>query len=236
MESRLIVLDDREAASVLAAELASLHLSRAIAKDGHASFMVSGGSSPARMLSLLSQDALDWASVTVGLVDERWVSPDHPGSNEKGVREKLLKGPAAAARFIPMKTDDADPASAVADRAAAYAPHVLPISCILLGIGPDAHTASWYPGSMGLDQAMYPEEGAIIAAVDAGNTPVSGDFHQRMTLTAGPICSAASAILLMFGEDKRSALEQSLKGDEKQFPVRRAIEGLGRRLSIIWAP
>ena len=236
MESRLIVLDDREAASALAAELASLHLSRAIAKDGRASFMVSGGSSPARMLSLLSQDALDWARVTVGLVDERWVTPDNPGSNEKGVREKLLKGPAAAAQFIPMKTDAAEPASAVEDRAAAYSPHLAPISCILLGIGPDAHTASWYPGSIGLDQAMYPEDGAVIAAIDAGNTPVSGEFHQRMTLTAGPICNAASAILLMFGEDKRSALEQSLKGDEMLFPVRRAIEGLGSRLSIIWAP
>ncbi|PKP83595.1 MAG: 6-phosphogluconolactonase [Alphaproteobacteria bacterium HGW-Alphaproteobacteria-18] len=236
MESRLIVLDDREAASALAAELASLHISRALAKYGHASFMVSGGTSPARMLSLLSQEAIDWSSVTVGLVDERWVAPDHPGSNEKGVRDKLLKGPAAAAQFIPMKTDAADPASAVADRAAAYAPHLAPISCVLLGIGPDAHTASWYPGSIGLEQALYPKDGAVISAVDAGNTPVSGEFHQRMTLTAQPICNAASAILLMFGEDKRSALEQSLKGDEKQFPVRRAIEGLGNRLSIIWAP
>lgn len=236
MESRLIVLDDREAASALASELAALHLSRAIAKDGHASFMVSGGTSPARMLSLLSQEALDWGNVTVGLVDERWVDPNHPGSNEKGVREKLLKGPAAAASFIPMKTSDADPASAVAGRAAAYAPHLSPISCVLLGIGPDAHTASWYPGSIGIEHALYPEEGALLAAIDAGNTPVSGEFHQRMTLTAEPICNAASGILLMFGEDKRTALEQSLKGDEKQFPVRRAIEGLGSRLSIIWAP
>lgn len=236
MESRLIVLDDREAASALAAELASLHLSRAITKDGHASLMVSGGSTPARMFSLLSQDQLDWPRVTVGLVDERWVSPDNPGSNEKSVRDKLLKGPAAAAQFIPMNTDAAGPASAVAERAAAYAPHTSPISCLLLGIGPDAHTASWYPGSIGIDQAMYPEDGAILAAIDASNTPVSGDFHQRMTLTAGPVCNAASAILLMFGEDKRSALEQSLKGDEKLFPVRRAIEGLGNRLSIIWAP
>lgn len=236
MESRLIVLDDREAASALASELAALHLSRAIAKDGHASFMVSGGTSPARMFALLSQEALDWGNVTVGLVDERWVATDHPGSNEKGVRDKLLKGLAASAQFIPMKTDEAEPASAVSERAAAYGPHLAPISCVLLGIGPDAHTASWYPGSIGLEQAMYPRDGAVIAAIDAGNTPVAGEFRQRMTLTAGPICSAASGILLMFGEDKRSALEQSLKGDETQFPVRRAIEGLGNRLSIIWAP
>lgn len=236
MESRLIVLDDREAASALAAELASLHLSRALAKDGRASLMVSGGSTPARMFTLLSQDALDWENVTIGLVDERWVDPDHPGSNEKSVREKLLKGNAAAATFLPMKTADAEPASAVEDRTAAYAPYLVPISCVVLGIGPDGHTASWYPGSIGLQQALHPEDGADIAAIDAGNTPVAGEFHQRMTLTAGPICKASSAILLMFGEDKRSALEQSLKGDETLYPVRRAIEGLGSRLSIIWAP
>lgn len=236
MEARMIVLDDREAASVLAAELASLHISRALAKDGSASFMVSGGSTPARMLSLLSQEALDWSKVTVGLVDERWVSSDDPGSNEKGVTEKLLIGRAAAARFLPMKTQEAEPASAVVERSAAYAPYLRPISCVLLGIGPDAHTASWYPGSIGLEQAMHPGNGAVIAAVDAGNSPVAGEYRHRMTLTADPICGAASAILLMFGEDKRAALEKSLIGDEMQFPVRRAIEGLGNRLSIIWAP
>lgn len=236
MDARLIVLDDREAASALAAELAVLQLSRCVARDGKASFMVSGGTTPARMFSLLAEEALDWEKVTVGLVDERWVNPDHPGSNEKSVREKLLKEAASAARFLPMKTADADPASAVASCAAAYAPFLSPISCILLGMGPDGHTASWFPGSAGLEQAMYPKDGAKMAAIDAGNSPVAGEFPYRMTLTAEPVCNAESAILLIFGEDKRTALDHALTGDEKLYPVRRAIEGLGRRLSIIWAP
>lgn len=236
MDARFIVLDDREAASVLASELAALQLSRAIAQRGQASFMVSGGTTPGRMFSLLSQERLEWEKIAIGLVDERWVAPDHPGSNEKSVREKLLKGPASAAVFLPMKTADAEPASAVDSRSAAYGPHLSPPSCVLLGMGPDGHTASWFPGATGLEQAMYPEGGAIIAAIDAGNTPVAGEFHHRMTLTAGPICAAESGILLIFGEDKRTALEHALKGNEQLFPVRRAIEGLGRRLSIIWAP
>ncbi len=236
MDARFIILDDREEASALAAELVALRLSRAIAANGRASFMVSGGTTPARMLHLLSEEKLDWAHVTIGLVDERWVSPDHPGSNEKGVREKLLRGAATAATFLPMKTSATEPASAVADRSATYAPHLDPASCVLLGIGPDGHTASWYAGAIGIEQAMYPADGAVIAAVDAGNSPVAGEFRHRMTLTATPICSAESAVLLMFGEDKRSALEDALKGDEKHYPVRRAIDGLGARLSIIWAP
>ncbi|MBY9067544.1 6-phosphogluconolactonase [Hyphomonas sp. WL0036] len=236
MDARLIVLDDREEASVLAAELAALQLSRAIGKHGKASFMASGGTSPWRMLSLLSEEALDWEKVTVGLVDERWVDLHHQGSNEKGVRERLLKGAAAAATFIPMKTEDATPFEAVAGRSAAYAPHCKPVSSVLLGMGPDGHTASWFPGSPQLSSLLHPAGGEILAGVDAGHAPVAGEYRYRMTLTAEPICNAEAGILLIFGEDKRSVLDQSLVGDEQTYPVRRAIEGLGNRLSIIWAP
>lgn len=159
-----------------------------------------------------------------------------PDRTKRVCVKKLLRGGAAAAPFLPMKTSATEPAGAVEDRAAAYAPHLNPASCVLLGIGPDGHTASWYAGAIGIEQAMYPADGAVIAAVDAENSPVAGEFRHRMTLTAAPVCSAQSAVLLMFGEDKRSALEDALRGDEKHYPVRRAIDGLGARLSIIWAP
>lgn len=236
MDARLIVLDDREAASGLAAELTALQLSRAIAQHGKASFMASGGTSPWRMFSLLSEEQIDWDKVTVGLVDDRWVDPGHEGSNERGLREKLLKGPAAAARLVPMKTPDADPFVAVPDRTLAYAPLCAPISSILLGMGPDGHTASWFPGSDQLEQVLYPGEGAVLAGVDAGNSAVAAEFRYRMTLTAGPVCNAEAGILLIFGEDKRAVLDQALAGNEHEFPVRRAIDCLGSRLSIIWAP
>lgn len=235
MKPRLIIMDNREDASVLASELTASALTGAIRTTGEASFMASGGSTPAHMFSVLSDSDIDWSDVTVGLVDERWVDPDHPASNERLVRQKLLKGRAAAASFLPMKTSAATPEDAVADRSAAYAPACEPISCILLGMGPDGHTASWFPGALGLDAAFMPG-GPLMAAIDAGNSPLAGNEPYRLTLASDPVCSARTGILLLFGEDKRAVLDQALAGDEQTFPVRRAIDGLGSRLSIIWAP
>ncbi|MFN3312469.1 MAG: 6-phosphogluconolactonase [Hyphomonas sp.] len=235
MKPRLIIMDNREDASVLAAEQIAAALTGTICANGNASFMASGGSTPAHMFSVLSESDIDWQDITVGLVDERWVAPDHPASNERLVRQKLLKGRAAAATFLPMKTGAATPDDAVVDRSAAYAPACEPISCILLGMGSDGHTASWFPGAAGLEAAFDPE-GAIVAAIDASNSPLAGDEPLRITLTSAPVCSAKTGILLLFGEDKRAVLDQALAGDERTFPVRRAIDGLGARLSIIWAP
>lgn len=236
MEAKFVLLDDREEASALAAELAARQLHKTLEQAGKASFMASGGSSPGPMYTKLSGMALDWKKVTIGLVDERWVPPDHPASNEKLVRSRLLRGAAAAAEFLPMKTDARSPADAVDERASVYAPHCAPISCVLLGMGPDGHAASWFPGSDGLSGALDSDSGRIISAIDASGSPVAGEHGLRMTLAAGPVCGAETGILLFFGDDKRVVLEQSLKGDELEFPVRKAIQGLGGRLTIIWAP
>lgn len=236
MEARLVLLGEREEASALAADVAAGHLDAAITRSGRASFMASGGTTPGAAYKGLSAIALDWSRVTIGLVDERWVPADHPASNERLIRNSLHRGPASASVFIPLKTSAATPADAVADRTRVYAPHCAPISCLLLGMGDDGHTASWFPGSAGLKSALYPSDGEIISPIDASGAPAAGDHPERMTLTAGPICGAETAILLIFGDRKRTVLEQSLKGDETTYPVRRAIDGLGRRLTIIWAP
>ncbi|MFN7055555.1 6-phosphogluconolactonase [Hyphomonas sp.] len=235
MAATRIILDDREDASEVAAKLAVAALSRAIAARGSASFMASGGSTPGLMYSMMSEADVDWANVTAGLVDERWVAPDHPDSNEKLLRATLLKSRAAEAKFLPMKTDAATPAEASAERSAAYAPACGPVSCIVLGMGSDGHTASWFPGSRGLTEALRPDA-PVISAIDASNSPLAGTNPLRMTLTSGPVCAAEAGILLVFGDDKRAVLEAAFTGDPQTFPVRHAMDGLGDRLTIIWAP
>ena len=79
------------------------NLKAAIAARGLASLVVSGGKSPTKLFELLRAESLDWSRVCVALADERWVDPTDPGSNEKLVRDVLLKGFAAAARFIGLK-------------------------------------------------------------------------------------------------------------------------------------
>ena len=90
-------------ADQLAGELAltvSNALRGAIAERGAATLVVSGGRSPIAFFERLAQQELDWAKVTIGLADERWVPVSHPDSNEGLVRRHLMQGSAAAARLV----------------------------------------------------------------------------------------------------------------------------------------
>ena len=232
MVLRLTEFPDRETASEEAAALCAEALARAVSANGKASLMLSGGSTPARMLARLADADIDWPRVTVGLVDERWVAPDDPDSNERLVRRNLLKGPAAQAEFLPMWTGAATPEAAVANRDAAYAPHCRPASFVVLGMGLDGHTASWFPGLANLRDIVSPAQAPCVGAVRADGAAVP----QRMTLTGAAVLTAQSALLLVFGAEKRSMLDGAANADPACCPIRFAIDGLGDRLSIFWAP
>lgn len=236
MKHEFLAYSSRDEAADFAARMAVGVLSTVIEESGKASFMVSGGSTPAPVFDRLAQMDLAWNRVTVGLVDERWVSPVDPGSNERLVRSHLLTGKAGAAGFVPMKTAAQTAAAAVADRNLAYGPHCDPIDLILLGMGIDGHTASWFPNAGGLKGAMHARHGEVVAAIDATGCPVAGDVTERLTLTGPAIIDSDAAILLIFGEDKRDVLNAALKSEPDDQPIRFAVDGLGPRLTIIWAP
>ena len=83
-------------------------LEQAIKAKGKASLVVSGGSTPKPLFTLLSQTDFAWEKVTVTLADERWVNATHQDSNEKLVRDNLLQGKVAAATFVSLTTEDQD--------------------------------------------------------------------------------------------------------------------------------
>ena len=236
MKHELARFETRDAASDFAAKFVAGGLERAIEDRGRADFMTSGGSTPGPLFDRLSGWDLPWECVSVGLVDERWVPLDHDFSNEALVRRRLLRGRAGAAGLIPMKTMDDLPEAAVADRNAAYAPHCAPADVLMLGMGGDGHTASWFPGSNGLESALAPANGATIAPIDATGCPGAGSNTQRLTLTGPAVTSARMALMLLFGDEKLDVLERALKSDPMDMPVRYAIDKLGPRLTIIWAP
>lgn len=211
-------------------------LSAGIEDKGRASLMVSGGRSPGPLFDQLSEADLPWEQVSVGLVDERWVPLADDFSNEALVRAHLLKSRAGAAGLIPMKTEAGTPHDAVQDRNAAYTPHCAPADVIVLGMGGDGHTASWFPGSRGLEAALAPANGEAIAAIDATGCPGAGSNTQRLTLTGPAVTSARMALMLLFGDEKLDILERALASDPLDMPVRHAIDKLGPRLTIIWAP
>ncbi|MEZ6000483.1 6-phosphogluconolactonase [Hyphomonas sp.] len=236
MKHELSRFDTRDAALDFSARFVAGGLENAIADRGRADFLTSGGSTPGPLFDRLSGRDLPWECVSVGLVDERWVPPDSEEANETLVRSRLLKGKAGAAGLIPMKTGAIDPREAVADRNAAYSPHCSPIDVILLGMGSDGHTASWFPRSKGLNAALVPPNGEVIAAIDATGCPGAGANTQRLTLTGPAVTSARMALMLLFGDEKLEVLERALASDPQDMPVRHAVDKLGPRLTIIWAP
>lgn len=236
LSHEIMSFPDRAEASAFAARLIAGALETALADAATASLMVSGGSTPGGVFDILSGTGLDWARVTVGLVDERWVAPEHEASNERLVRQRLLTGHAGAAGFVPMRTLAETAADAAEDRNRAYQPHCGPIDVVLLGMGNDGHTASWFPGASNLDDALNPERGKAVVAIDATGCPVAGENTRRLTLTADAVGASRTAVLLLFGDEKKQVFETALTRPANEMPIRHAIDRLGPRLTVIWAP
>ena len=128
------------------------NLQAAIAARGLASLVVSGGKSPIKLFELLRAESLDWSKVCVALADERWVDPTDPDSNEKLVRDVLLKQAAAAARFIGLKNGAPTPDLGAVSAWETFARVPRPFDAVVLGMGDDGHTASLFPHSPNLAQ------------------------------------------------------------------------------------
>jgi len=101
MERR--TFENRDELARALADAVAEDIKSAIARDGVAAIAVSGGSTPGKFFARLGKNKeIDWDRVIVTLVDERWVDDTHPRSNAQLVNEKLLQGPAATARFLPL--------------------------------------------------------------------------------------------------------------------------------------
>ncbi|MCJ9430685.1 6-phosphogluconolactonase [Kordiimonas marina] len=208
-------------------------LRESLTKYGRAAWAVSGGSTPAPLFEAMSAVPLDWAHVDVALVDERWVGTDHPRSNEAFVRGCLKKNKAKDARIIGMKTPHEHAAEAAATVNARYALIPRAFDSVLLGLGPDGHTASLFPGAEGLEKAFDMKGKRTCAALKAIKSDVTGDEVERMSLTAPAIACAHHVALMITGEDKKKVLQEALS-TKRDLPVARLAEVVD--IDIYWAP
>ena len=193
-------------------------------REGKATFSVPGGTTPGPVFDTLSGVALDWAHVAVILNDERWVPGDSPRSNTRLLRERLLVGPAAAARLVPLYADTATPEESLEALAAGIAPH-LPISVLLLGMGADMHTASLFAGADRLAEALSPAAPVLMAL----RSQAAGE--PRITLTLPVLRGAMHVHLLITGAEKRAALERAQGLPPEAAPVRAILDNA----TIHWA-
>lgn len=208
---------DRALAAADMARRIAVLLEDAIAARGVATIALSGGRSPRPVLEALSQARLEWAKVIVTLVDERWVEPDHADSNERLIRETLLRGEAAKARFVGMKNDAADAYAGQPACEAAFAQLPWPIDIIALGMGEDGHTASLFP------EAKELAEGLSTKALTLAVTPPAAP-HQRMSMSARAILSSRHIFLQISGAAKIAIYDRALAGGPvEELPIRLAL-------------
>jgi 6-phosphogluconolactonase len=216
------------------ADVIEAQLARAVAERGAASLAVSGGSTPADLYAALSQRAIDWRKTAAALVDERWVRPGADGSNETFVSKTLLQNRAESLSLEGMWRDTRSPQDALADVQSRYAALQNPFDVVVLGMGNDGHTASWFPNAAGMADALSDDE-RLVAAVTARKSNVTGDHLERMTMTLGAVARARFIFLLIAGEEKRSVFLKALKeGPVIDMPVRAILK---RRpdLWVCWA-
>nr|WP_070959452.1 6-phosphogluconolactonase [Hyphomonas sp. Mor2] len=180
----------------------------AIARRGSAVFMGSGGNTPGPIYESLSKAELDWANVQIGLCDERWVDEDHAASNGAMMRRTLLQNNAAAADYTPMKIAGNDPFRAVEQVNELYLDASL-TDVMLLGMGPDAHTLSWFEGGRGYEDAVSPDSTSVVAAVEAIQSDVTGPNLLRMTLTQPCVAYARNVLLLITGQEKKAVFDSA---------------------------
>lgn len=221
--------ESKAALQAAAAEWLADALRDAIARRGSAVFMGSGGTTPGPIYETLSTADLDWDSVHVGLCDERWVDDTHPASNGAMLERTLLQNKAALASYTPMKVTGDDPFKAVEVVNELYLEAGL-TDVMLLGMGPDAHTLSWFAEAKGYESAVDADTTSVVAAIEAKESDVTGPNLLRMTLTQPCVAYARSVLLLITGANKRDVFETA----PPEAPVSIMKRATGQALTVFY--
>ncbi|MFP5256792.1 MAG: 6-phosphogluconolactonase [Acidimicrobiia bacterium] len=171
------------------------------------SLAVSGGQLARRCYERLADDAgsqIDWWKVDLYWGDERCVPHDHPDSNYRLVKESLLSRVGAVNANYPMFCEQGpDPYQLLLGELGK-------LDVIHLGLGPDGHTASLFPGSPGFE--ADPGRLVVMNEDPSGTNP-----HPRMTLTLAGIARAHLVVVTVSGEEKREALDR-VRADDPTCP------------------
>ncbi len=214
------------------ADAVAENLNAGLDERGTASIAVSGGSTPKRFFEVLAgREDIDWESVVVTLVDERWVDETSDRSNARLVKENLLTGPAAEAKFVPLYSGTETPdAVGIAKTGTALSEMPMPFDVVILGMGNDGHTASFFPGGDTLDEALS-ADGPVLGI----RAPGAGE--PRVTFTLPRLLEARGLYLHIEGDEKAQTLDKALStGPVEDMPVRAVLSQSHTPVSLYWCP
>lgn len=210
----------------------------AVREKGAFTVVLSGGSTPKGLYTLLADEAswreqVPWEKTHFFWGDERHVPPDHPDSNYRMAHDAMLsKVPIPAANIHRIKSEYADAEQAAQEYEQALRTFFqLPagqypcFDLVLLGLGPEAHTASLFPGA----QALHEHQRLVVA------TWVGKFYAERITLTAPVLNTAARIVFLVSGTEKALPLTAVLEGryEPEQLPAQLIQPRHGRLLWLV---
>lgn len=197
----LRIVDDpaAEAASVIAE-----------AVRGGGNIALAGGSTPKAAYGRVAEmEGLDWSAATLWFGDERCVPPDDESSNYRMAKEALLDRIAGEPPTVHRMPGEHGPHAGAQDYERelqeALGEQLPRLDLVLLGLGPDAHTASLFPGKPAVDVT----DRAVVGVEEAGMPPEV----PRITMTVPMINAARQVVFLVAGEDKSDAVRRAFGGE-----------------------
>lgn len=217
ISERKLFATKKELAAALASDVAA-YLSGVITDRGSAQLAVSGGTTPKLFFHFLARSRIDWARVTITLVDERCVRSTDERSNARLVRDYLMQAKAAAARFVPLY-ENVDTSG------------LGPFDVVVLGMGTDGHTASFLPGGDHLTEALD-----IVGKERLITMTAPGYPEKRITFTLPILLDSNFVALHIEGDEKLKVLEAAEKpGPVKDMPIRAFLKSR-EPVILYWSP
>src|SRR5450432_302311 len=230
---RVITVADPAALAKAAAERV---LARIAANLDRAAICLTGGSSPKQLYQLLASDPyrsrIPWQRVHWFIGDERFVSAKDPLNNMSMARHIFLDACAPAANIHPIATDAADPYAAARayerELQSFYGAETIDparplFDVVLMGVGPDGHTASLFPGYPAIKKTAR----WVVGVPEANVEP----FVPRVTLTLPTLGSCREMLFEVAGADKRAILTRVLEGEN--LPANRARSSDGNTVWLV---
>jgi 6-phosphogluconolactonase len=222
--------DSREELAQILAEDVADSLQIAISIKGRAMLAVSGGSTPAPFFKALAQQPLDFAKLTLIMVDERWVATNHADSSERLLHEAFAGLPVKIFSLAPNDGENVDDGVRRLDsalRATNFAPDIA-----ILGMGDDGHTASLFPNHPALKAGLsMVGDDLCVAVANSPKPPL-----ERVTLTYNAIMRSDAIILHITGEAKRAVYEQAANAkDIHSLPISAFIKQSEKPFCVYYA-
>ncbi|HXT49837.1 MAG TPA: 6-phosphogluconolactonase [Thermoanaerobaculia bacterium] len=225
---RDVVVDAPAALGEVFAERCERELTQAIEERGSASLVVTGGSAAEALLPRLVNVALEWSRVHVFWSDERAVPPDDRESNYRLARTLWLdpaQVPASSVHRMPGEATD------LVAAAVAHAEEIRSIcgdpprfDVLFLGVGPDGHVASLFPG-----HPLLREKHELVAAVEDSPKPPP----RRLTLTLPALLGARLLVVAAFGAAKAAVMASALADRASSLPVAQVLRRARRALVLL---